>query len=201
MVDAIWRNPSLCIDGSANGTTILPTNTTGPTVNQKQIPAQEDQNIATLILTGLDSGPQDPSDPSAQSQKRDIPTPTSPNQALSDIHLSNDITSGLINVNDCSACSSRPGYICANVPKCSNGQKPTTKQCARSCQKGGCSTGLVCLQGFGAPFCVSAQVALSVNTCKTTPTKASKSQTTKAVGGGNFNLPYSRTGSRVVRPH
>ena len=200
VVDAIWRNPSLCIDGSANGTTILPTNTTGPTVNQKQVTAQEDQNIATLILTGLNSGPQDPPDPSPQSKKRDIPTPTSPDHALSDIHLSNEITSGLINVNDCSACSSRPGYICANVPKCSNGQKPTTKQCARSCQKGGCPTGLVCLQGFGAPFCVGAQVALDVNTCRTTPTKASKSQTTKAVGGGNFNLPYSRMGSRVVRP-
>ena len=195
VIDAIWRNPSLCIDGSANGTTILPTNTTGPSFNQKEVTSEEDQNIATLILTGLDSGPQNP--PSSKLRKRDTPTPTSPDTALSDIHLSNEITDGLINVNDCSACTSRPGYICANVPRCSNGQKPTTKQCQRSCQKGGCPAGLVCLQGFGPGFCIGAQVALDVATCKTAPSKTVKSQQTKAVGGGNFNLPYSRSGSRV----
>jgi len=197
VVDAVWRNPSLCIDGSANGTTILPTNTTGPTKNQKAITEANDQDIANLILTGLASSPQ----PSSKAQKRDTPSPTTPHDALSSYHLSNHISDGKINIGDCAACSSRPGFICAPVPTCVQGAKRTQKMCARACQRGGapCGSSENCFFGSGPGFCFSNREALQFANCKT-PTSNIQAQTTKAVGDGNFQLPYGRQARRVVRP-
>lgn len=204
VVDAIWRNPSLCVDGSADGTTILPTNTTGPAINRKESVAEENEKLGNLILTGLDNGPVIDK-PDSRKHKREVPTPTTstaPNPALASHEINNPIINGLVNVNSCSACTSRPGYICANVPRCTNGQTPQTKSCERSCRfSTDCGMGGVCLTRFGTGFCQSAQAALDINSCGKTPTRAARSQTTKAVGGGNFNLPYSRTGQKLHRPN
>lgn len=198
VVDAIWRNPSLCIDGSANGTTILPTNTTGPANNQKEITAANDQDIANIILTGLSSGPQLPQP--SQLPKRDTPSPTTLHDALSSHHLSNHLNDGQINVDDCAACGSRPGFICAPVPVCVQGARQTQKTCVRACQKGGatCVTGETCYFDSGPGFCVAARLTLQLADCKT-PTSSIPPQTTKAVGDGNFNLPFGRQPRRMVR--
>lgn len=198
VVDAIWRNPSLCVDGSANGTTILPTNTTGPTTNQKEITVTDDQNLSTLILSGMSSGPQ-VAQPSSQPQKRQAPTPTAPNNALSSHHLSNEIDDGPINVSDCKACTTRPGYVCAQVQTCSNGKITKIASCRRACQKGGhtCQVAESCFLGSGPGFCISRSESLSIASCKTPTTKDVRAQTTKAVGGGLSHLPY---GKRVGGP-
>ena len=201
VVDAIWKNPSLCIDGSANGTTILPTNTTGPAKNGKEITAADEKGIGSLILSGLSSGPQDP-EPSSQPEKRDTPPPTSASESLSSIHLSNEIHDGLVNGADCSTCNTRRGYVCASVPTCVNGQVQHVKSCQRACQRGGstCDRSQTCNQaGSPSPFCLDQRVSLQISSCKT-PTRNVKAQSTKAVGGGNFQLPYSRSGPRVARP-
>ncbi|KAL6720537.1 hypothetical protein ACLMJK_002461 [Lecanora helva] len=112
VVDAIWRNPALCVDGSANGTTILPTNTTGPVKNGKDITNGNSKDIGSLILSGLSSGPVDPQ-PSSQPEKRDNPPPTSTSDALASHHLSHKISDGLDTGADCSTCNSRRGL--ANV--------------------------------------------------------------------------------------
>lgn len=199
VVDAVWRNPSLCIDGSANGTTILSTNTTGPLNNSRAITDANDQDIANLILNGLSSGPVIPqSSPQSSKQKRDAPTPTTPNPALTSHHLANDITDGLVSVGDCAACTSRPGFVCAPVPSCVNGAIQTQSSCQRSCQKGGatCSRAQSCYFGAtGGGFCLDARAALQIASCKR-PTASAKALATQAVGDGNFKLPYGRMGRR-----
>ena len=199
VVDAIWRNPSLCIDGSANGTTVLPTNSTGPAKNSKEITAADSKDMGNLILSGLSSGPVDPQS-SSQPQKRDTPTPASIHQALSSHHLSNTISDGLINVDSCSACSNRRGYICAPVPTCINGRVERQKMCQRACQRGGTTCGGdTCYLDSGPGFCVSSRQILQSRSCST-PTRNTRTQTTRAVGDGNFNLPYSRNSPRIARP-
>lgn len=200
VVDAIWRNPSLCIDGSANATTIRPTNTTGPTKNQKAITAANNQDIANLILTGLASSPPRPQ-PSPKVGKRGTPSPTELHDALSSHHLPNHISDGQVIVGDCAACSSRPGYICAPVPVCVQGTQQTQNSCARTCQKGGatCSNSESCYLSSGPGFCLSNRQTIDFANCKT-PTRNIQPQTTKAVGDGNFQLPYGRQARRVDKP-
>lgn len=200
VVDAIWRNPSLCIDGAANATTILPTNTTGPAKNGKDITAAGSKDLANLIVSGLSSGPQIPQ-PSSQPEKRDTPTPATINEQLRSHHLSNEITNGLVNGADCSSCNTRRGYICASVPSCGPDRKIThTQSCQRACQKGSSICGSdQCFLGSGPGFCLSSRQSLALGTCKTS-TRNLKEQSTKAVGGGNFALPYSRQGQRSNGP-
>ena len=199
VTDAIWRNPFLCIDGSANGTTILSTDEIGPAKNGKDITAANSKNLGSLVLSGLSSGPQDPPE-SGQPRKRDTPSPTTLHDALESHHLTNKINDGLTNVDDCSSCSSRRGYVCASVPSCNNGKIETRKSCQRACQKGGSTCGAdVCRFGSHPSFCISARKSREIDSCKT-PTRNVRSQATKAVGGGHFKLPYSRHAQRNVRP-
>ena len=195
VVDAVWRNPSLCIDGSANGTTILPTNTTGPAQNSDEGTATADNSIASLILTGLSSGPV-VAIPSSQPQKREYPTPTSPDEAPSSIQLPDEIDDNTVSASDCSACSKTRGYICAKVPTCVNGKTVNEQRCERACQKGGstCQKGSeTCYFNTGPGFCFSNRESRQLSSCKT-PTSNPRSQATKAVGDGNFRLPYGRSG-------
>lgn len=191
VVDAIWRNPSLCIDGSANGTTILPTNTTGPARNGKEKTAAEEKNIGNLIFSGLSSGPQSP-DPSSQPQRRS-------DHDLSSYQLSGKITNGLVGGADCSTCNARRGYVCASVPTCVNGKLQHVQSCQRACQKGGvsCDRAQTCYSGSGPSFCLDQRQSVQISSCRT-PTRNLKEQTTKAVGG-NFHLPFSRTGPKNIR--
>lgn len=186
VADAVWRNPSLCIDGSANGTTILPTNTTGPAKNQKSITAAA---VFPQILQ--------PSQP----QKRDTPSPTTLHDALSSHHLSNHLTDGDINVGDCAACRGRPGFVCAPVPVCIQGITQIRNTCARACQRGGatCGTAETCFFGSGPGFCLGTRQSLQLANCKT-PTRNIPGQTTKAVGDGNAHLPFARQPRRIIRP-
>ena len=200
VVDAIWRNPSLCIDGTANATTILPTNTTGPAKNGRDITAVDSKDLANLIVSGLLSGPQIPQ-PSSQREKRDTPTPAMIKEKLKTHHLSNEITDGLVNSADCSSCNTRRGHICASVPSCGpDGKRTHTKSCQRACQKGSsiCDPH-PCYLGSGPGFCLSPRQRLALNTCAT-PTRNRREQFTKAVGGGDFTLPYSRNGQRLNEP-
>lgn len=197
-MDAIWPNPSLCIDGSANGATVLSTNTTVPANNQKEITAAKDRDIANIILTGLSPSPQPPQP--SQLPKRDTPSPTTPHDALSSHHLSNHLNDGQINVGDCEACGSRPGFLCAPVPVCVQGARQTQKTFVRARQKGGatCATGETCYFESGPGFCVAARLTLQLADCKT-PTRGSPPQITKAVGDGNSNLRFGRQPRRMVR--
>ena len=199
VIDAIWRNPSLCVDGAANGTTILPTNTIGPAKNAKDITETNSKDLANKILAGLSSGPQIPQ-PSSQAEKRDTPSPTI-NEQIQAHRLSGELTNGLLNVADCSSCNTRRGYVCAKVPSCGvNGKKTFTQSCQRACQKGSstCGSG-VCHFGDGPAFCINSRQSQSLTQCGT-PTRNLKEQTTKAVGGGTHSLPYSRQGQRSNRP-
>ena len=204
VIDAIWRNPSLCIDGSANETTILPTDTKGPAKNSKDITAADQKDLASLILSGLSSGPQD-NDTTSQPQKRDTATPTEVNDALTSHfashHLSNKIDDGMISVGDCSSCALRRGYVCASVPQCVNGKIQTQQSCQRACQRGGttCSRNEACFFGSGPSFCLGARQNQQVSVCKT-PTRNIKAQATRAVGDGNVHLPFSRQSRRISRP-
>ena len=197
VVDAIWRNPSLCIDGMANATTILPTNITGPAKNGRDITAVGSKDLANLIVSGLWSGPQTLL-PSSQPEKRDTPTPAMIKGKLKTHHLSNEITNGLVNSADCSSCNARRGYICASVPSCSpDGKRRHTQSCQRACQEGSSICGYnPCFLGSGPGFCLSSRQRLALDTCET-PTRNWREQFTKAVGGGDFGLPYSRNGQRL----
>ena len=196
VVDAIWRNPSLCISGSANGTsTDDNTNTTGPAINDKAIVAGPDSNIPDLILSGLQSGPQ--SDPTSRRSKRNTtppPTPTIPD-GLTLHHVNDD---GLINVSDCTACSSRKGFTCAAVPSCSLGKITSTQMCVQSCSKSlnPCNKNTQnCFFSGATGFCLDNRDATAVKQCKS-PTRNVQAQQTRAVGGGNFALPYARKASK-----
>ena len=201
VVDAIWRNPSLCIFGSANGTPGDSSESTGPATNKKQITADNDRNFGSLVTTGLDNPP----------QKRDLNAPiqnldrasavkrATPSAASQD--LSTFLTNGLINVPDCKACDARNGYICASVPTCVQGKSQIQKTCQRSCspQANRCSSTEHCFLQSTPNFCISNKAAKQLAACSGTPTRTRRTQQTKAVGGGNFQLPYGRTSLKNVR--
>jgi len=198
--DAVWRNPSLCSDGSAHGTTILPTDSKGPAKNGKDITAADSKDLAHLILSGMSSGPPDQNSPS-KLKKRDTPTPASIHDALASHHLSHKITDGLVDVGGCASCQARRGYVCASVPSCVNGKVEKTQSCQRSCQRGGttCSSSEQCFFGSGPSFCLGLRQSQQIGLCKT-PTANVKAQATRAVGGGNVHLPFSRQSRRNAGP-
>lgn len=191
VVDAVWRNPSLCIDGSANGTTILPTDKTGPLKNSKAITEANNDNIANLILTGLSSGPQN-----NPIEKRATPTtsslaPSSPNY----FHI---FDRDLINAGACSVCSTRQGLTCA--PACIQGRVQQGNTCVRTCQQGGitCRYDEVCVFPGGGGVCLNARQSSQLSNCRA-PTRPAQAQSTRAIGGGNQNVPYGVQRSRGGR--
>ena len=194
VVDAIWRNPSLCIAGSANGTSIeTSTNTTGPAINDKAVVAGPDSNIPALILSGLQSGPQDPTYRRAKRDSTPPPTPTTP----ANLPLHHVLSDGLINVSDCAACT-RNGFSCISVPTCIQGTINTIKQCVRTCTKTSNPCNKItqhCLFTGAAGFCQNNRDAINNSQCKA-PTSSAPSQQTRAVGDGNNRLPYAIQGSR-----
>ena len=200
VVDAVWRNPSLCISGSANDTSANEsTNTTGPAVNDKATVAGPDANVPDLILSGLQSGPQKP--PSSQPAKRDSPPPTPTYPDPSDLPLHHVLNDGLINVNDCQACNNRNGFTCASAPLCNFGKLEFTKRCVRTCTKSNdpCSRlsqgTQFCFLTGASGVCVDNRDARILKQCKSS-TKGVPAQQTRAVGGGvSKPLPYGiRTG-------
>ncbi|KAK4690731.1 hypothetical protein P7C71_g6129, partial [Lecanoromycetidae sp. Uapishka_2] len=173
VIDAIWRNPSLCISGSANGTsTADPTNTTGPTINEKVITEDENTNLPTLILNGLSSGPQLNS-----KAKRAAPAPA-PSPSLT---LEDQLDDGLINVPSCKACDTRNNFVCAAVPSCNAlGKIVSTNQCVKGCSKLSqniCGNTQHCKLDSSPPFCFDDRALQALSLCKT-PTRNIKAQQT-----------------------
>ena len=204
VVDAIWRNPSLCISGSANSTANDNTNTTGPAINDKATVAGPDANIPDLILSGLQSGPQ--SNPqmvkrqlhdllAPQEAKRDSSTPPSPT-ILPVFLLHDQQDDGPIIATPCQACT-RQGFTCASVPTCVLGKREFFKTCVRSCSyhHNPCQREIeVCffLEGAGR-ICLGNRAARYAKQCKQGSTKTFQVLQTKAVrGGGNYQLPYGK---------
>ena len=197
VVDAIWRNPSLCIAGSANGTTSSNTNTTGPSTNDKAILASSEANIPSLILSGLQSGPQHgPESGANTNKKRDMlssppSSPTIPNPDDPLRHVNND---GLANGSPCSGCT-RAGFTCAAVPTCTQGKVATASSCVQLCSKNNnpCNPNSQNCHFQGASgFCIANKLALAVQQCKPAKTSSSSAQQTQPVGGGNNHLPYAK---------
>ena len=206
VVDAIWRNPSLCIAGAANGT--INDNTTGPAVNDKATVAIPNSKIPSLILSGLQSGPQyGPKNATNQNSKRDLPPPPPPppsptTPALELQHIDDD---GLVNGNPCQVCT-RNGYTCTAVPTCTLGKvvtataataKPSaSSSCVRTCSQRNkpCSKTELCYwpPGHAQGFCLANKSAKAVEHCSSAKITTSKAQQTKAVGGGNNRLPYAK---------
>lgn len=202
VIDAIWRNPSLCIAGSANGTsTADPTNSTGPTVNQKKVTEEQNINLPNLILNGLSSGPQ--FNPKAKRAATPPPPPTTASLTLHD-----KLSDGLINVPSCKACDTRNNFVCAPVPSCDAlGNLMSVSQCQKGCSKltaSVCGATQHCKLDSSPPFCFDNRAQQAVSQCKT-PTRDIKAQQTRAVGGGNgagnVHLQYARPGVRgQLRP-
>lgn len=196
VIDAIWRNPSLCIAGSANGTsTADPTNTTGPATNDKVVTVEMDIDLPNLILNGLSSGPQIIS----KLLKRASPPPT---PTTASFQLSDELDDGLIDVPTCKACDTRNNFVCAPVPSCNAlGKIVSTSQCVKGCTKisqSVCGHTQQCKLDSSPPFCFDNRAQQALGQCKT-PTKNIKAQQTRAIGGGNgasVHLQYSRPGAR-----
>ena len=204
VVDAIWRNPSLCIAGSANGTlTADPTNETGPATNSKVITETENISLPDLILNGLSSGPQFNSSSKAKAKRSTPPTPTT----TTDLELADEISDGLLDVPTCKACDTRNNQVCAPVPTCTLGKLTFTSQCVKGCSKrtqSVCGATQHCKLDSTPSFCFDNRAQKAVGLCKT-PTRNLREQQTRAVGGGNgasaVHLQYSRSGLRgSLRP-
>lgn len=202
VIDAIWRNPSLCIAGSANGTsTADPTDTTGPSTNEKIVTEEQNVDLPDLILHGLSSGPQF----NSSKAKRAVPPPTPTTASL---RLHDELDDGLINVPSCKACDSRNNFVCAPVPSCNAlGKIESKSQCVKGCSKinqGICGKTQHCKLDSSPPFCFDDRALQALSQCKTS-TKNIKAQQTRAIGGGNgasaVHLQYSRPGARgSLRP-
>lgn len=200
VIDAMWRNLSLCIAGSANGTSITgSTNTTGPAVNEKAVTEKQNVNLPNLILSGLASGPQASSSPPKAKRAASPPTPTS-----ASLSLPNELNDGVIEVSACKACDTRNNYVCASVPACNLGKITYTSRCQRGCSKISqsiCGATQHCKFDSNPSFCFDNRALQAVGQCMT-PTRNIKVQQTRAVGGGNgakpVHLQYSRPGVKAV---
>ena len=205
VVDAIWRNPSLCIAGTANGTTN--DNAIGPAVNDTATLAVPSPNISSSILPGPQSGrPQPVPDATNQNFKRNSPPPPSPSPlfpasptpSLSLEHIDDD---GIIHGEPCHSC--RHGSTCIAVPTCTLGMLVTatpsaSRRCERKCSKHHgyhCNARELCYRPHGhlEGFCLAIRSAKAVSHCKNEPTSTSKAQQTMAVGGAKVqSLPHGK---------
>ena len=202
VVEAIWQNPSLCIAGTANGTTNY--NATGPAVNDKATLAVPDSNIPSLIFSGLQPGPQPGTENATnQKSKRDSPPPPSPlppsatTPSLELQHIDDD---GVVNGDHCDACT-RQGHTCTAVPTCHFGKGVTathsaSKRCVRTCSKHGyqCSGTQACYwpPGHAHGFYLAHKSQKALLHCRHERTSTRKAYHTKAVNGGNRHLAYAK---------
>ena len=201
VAEAIWRNSSLCIAGTANGTTN--DKATGPAVNDTANLAVPSYSLASLIRAGYESGPQpDPRDATNQKSKRDapLPSPISPASTTPSLKLQHIDDDGMISGNHCNTCT-RGGYTCTAVPTCTLGKLVTAthsahSRCVRTCMKHGyhCSATDSCVrpQGHALGVCLAHKSAKAISHCKHEPTSTTKAFETMAVGGGYVSLPHAR---------
>ena len=176
VVDAIWRNPSLCIAGTANGTdnaTSLSSILPGPQSDRPQ-------PIADYINQGFGRDSRPPPSPVF---------PISPTPFLSLEHIDND---GIIRDEPCHSC--HRGFTCTAVPPCTMGKLVTpthsaSRRCERKCSKHRypCNARDLCYQPHSDKegICLAIRSAKAVSHCKPEPTSTSQALQTMAVGGTN----------------
>ena len=198
VIDAVYRNPSLCIAGSAK-----------PPLPPNSIPPPQGSTIGSLIMKGL-SQPQAASDsqphkrslfqpqkqnPSKPLEKRaipfSVPSPTTLHTAQNDRPFDLDT---------CKKCTG--GDICFQAPVCELGKIRTVSTCANKCGKGRpCRDPRfnICHQtsGKGSDVCISRATNDAIRQCGT-PTKGTKAQQTQitdpALGNFQFKPGTTRPG-------
>lgn len=195
VIDAFFRNPELCINGAANGTSpVAGTNQTGPSPKPSEVPTPTTPGgVADLILKGIDHAKRDLTDAAALLAPRARPNTPPSSSGLHD--LSSFISDGTLqNLDTCAACT-RNGYACTNVPFCSAGVRMQKRECVRTCSgnaHGICGKGATC---FSNSICLDLKSDAALRLCET-PTRDVKAQQTRAVGGrgGSVALQYARRG-------
>ena len=216
VVDAIWKNPSLCIAGSENQLSAGGvTDVIGPTEEEKEEWEDTEPNtLASLILNGF--GSVKPSPGNSKVKKRSIHGSKSKKQEIrrsipkrrdlkaglkrSDVpELSTEVEDGVTNPSgQCSKCD--PPNTCASVKFCDKNnvlqsRQECRKKCSGNADCGPTSTCQILVRGSG--FCETKRAIQAAQKCRggspggqgPTPAKA-------AVMGGDKKLPYSRLGQR-----
>lgn len=137
VVDAIWRNPSLCIAGSKEYAGSTNTDTTGPSGSQKQQWASVQPNsVGALILNGLNYAQNSPSlgkreySSSSNILKRKVA-----GEDQGDPQTTQEIEDDSSDPTTCQSCKSP--YQCAKIPVCDSlgDTKSWTYACKKTCKQ------------------------------------------------------------------
>ena len=180
VIDAIWRNPSLCVQGPSLAST--GTNTTGPAADPYP---QVVGDVGSVVA--LAPGTNDVSTPTTY----DGSNVTSANT------FNNFINDG---TTASGACSCDRTSTCVSVNTCSKGQVTAVgKQCRRSCNNlpNQCGNGNHCVSlSSSSGYCESNAATFSLGHCSSS-TNPKKPASTNKAGAVPNNLPYALPGSNA----
>lgn len=193
VVDAIWRNPSLCVADSTNQiSSTNVTDTNGPSSTEKEA-WEKGHSLASLIMKGLEQSNQ----PGPNVGKRTLKASNLAKRGQTTSKPNKLVKDDLIDPNVCDTCGR--GRVCPLIPVCAiaGGPVQSQNQCKRACTRKvpNCGNGFVCqFTDSVNGFCETPRIIKIIKTC----TDRQNVNTFKdleehpPVGFNIPHLPYSR---------
>lgn len=213
VVDAIWRNPSLCVADSTNQiSSTNVTDTKGPSSTEKNA-WKNGESLGALIMKGF--GSNNPPSPTirkrspnpSQTRKRSSDPYTIRKRTPNPSHIRKRtpkppyptkklVKDDLVDPTICDRCGR--GKVCPLIPVCSlaGGFVQSRNECKRACNKRiPCGSGQVCFFTDSlSGFCETPRVIRIIKSCKAQQdaTTAQELEEHPPVGFNIPRLPYSR---------